>query len=108
MVETALEHIRILESLEYDQMKVSIKATDVPLMIEAYRKLSSKIPYPLHLGVTEAGTIKQGTIKSSIGIGTLLADGIGGRSSKDYLKFFGASYVWSNYDFLPYMWQMPS
>ena len=77
MVETALEHFRILESLEYDQMKVSIKATDVPLMIEAYRKLSSKIPYPLHLGVTEAGTIKQGTIKSSIGIGTLLADGIG-------------------------------
>ena len=77
MVETALEHIRILESLEYDQMKVSIKATDVPLMIEAYRKLSSKISYPLHLGVTEAGTIKQGTIKSAIGIGTLLADGIG-------------------------------
>ena len=77
MVDTALEHIRILESLEYDQIKVSIKATDVPLMIEAYRKLSSKIPYPLHLGVTEAGTIKQGTIKSSIGIGTLLADGIG-------------------------------
>ena len=77
MVDTALEHICILESLEYDQMKVSIKATDVPLMIEAYRKLSSKIPYPLHLGVTEAGTIKQGTIKSAIGIGTLLADGIG-------------------------------
>ena len=77
MVDTALEHIRILESLEYDQMKVSIKATDVPLMIEAYRKLSSKIPYPLHLGVTEAGTIKQGTIKSAIGIGTLLTDGIG-------------------------------
>ncbi len=77
MVDTALEHIRILESLEYDQMKVSIKATDVPLMIEAYRKLSSKILYPLHLGVTEAGTIKQGTIKSAIGIGTLLADGIG-------------------------------
>ena len=77
MVDTALEHIRILESLEYDQMKVSIKATDVPLMIEAYRKLSSKIPYPLHLGVTEAGTIKQGTIKSAIGIGTLLAAGIG-------------------------------
>ena len=77
MVDTALEHIRILESLEYDQIKVSIKATDVHLMIEAYRKVSSKIPYPLHLGVTEAGTIKQGTIKSAIGIGTLLADGIG-------------------------------
>ena len=77
MVDTALEHIRILESLEYDQMKVSIKATDVPLMIEAYHKLSSKIPYPLHLGVTEAGTIKQGTIKSAMGIGALLLDGIG-------------------------------
>lgn len=77
MVETALEHIRILEELDYRHMKISIKATDVPLMIEAYRKLSSKVDYPLHLGVTEAGTIKQGTIKSAIGIGTLLADGIG-------------------------------
>lgn len=62
MVETALEHVRILEKLDYRQMKLSIKATEVPLMVEAYRKLSDKIPYPLHLGVTEAGTIKQGTI----------------------------------------------
>lgn len=77
MVEAALEHVRILEKLDYREMKLSIKATDVPLMIEAYRKLSAKVPYPLHLGVTEAGTIKQGTIKSAIGIGTLLADGIG-------------------------------
>ncbi len=77
MVEAALEHIRILEKLDYRQMKISIKATDVPLMIEAYQKLSSKVDYPLHLGVTEAGTIKQGTVKSSIGIGSLLAQGIG-------------------------------
>ena len=56
---------------------LSIKATEVPLMVEAYRKLSDKIPYPLHLGVTEAGTIKQGTIKSAMGIGALLLDGIG-------------------------------
>jgi len=77
MVEAALEHIRILEKMKYEEMKISIKATDVPLMIEAYQKLSSKVDYPLHLGVTEAGTIKQGTVKSSIGIGALLAQGIG-------------------------------
>lgn len=77
MVETALEHIRILEKLNYTEMKVSIKATEVPLMVEAYRKLSAAIPYPLHLGVTEAGTLKQGTIKSAMGIGALLLDGIG-------------------------------
>lgn len=77
MVETALEHVRILEELKYPHVKLSIKATDVPLMIEAYQKLSDKVDYPLHLGVTEAGTIKQGTIKSSIGIGSLLAQGIG-------------------------------
>ncbi|KAF1683012.1 flavodoxin-dependent (E)-4-hydroxy-3-methylbut-2-enyl-diphosphate synthase [Veillonella sp. R32] len=77
MVEAALEHVRILEYLDYKEMKLSIKATDVPLMIEAYQKLSAKVPYPLHLGVTEAGTISQGTVKSSIGIGALLAQGIG-------------------------------
>jgi (E)-4-hydroxy-3-methylbut-2-enyl-diphosphate synthase len=77
MVETALEHIRILEKLDYRQMKISIKATEVPLMVEAYQKLSAKVPYPLHLGVTEAGTITQGTIKSAMGIGALLLQGIG-------------------------------
>ncbi len=77
MVEAALEHVRILERLHYLDMKLSIKATDVPLMMEAYRKLSDAIDYPLHLGVTEAGTIRQGTIKSAIGIGSLLAQGIG-------------------------------
>lgn len=77
MVEAALEHIRILENLKYQEIKVSIKSSEVPMMIEAYKKLSDKIDYPLHLGVTEAGTIKQGTVKSSIGIGSLLAQGIG-------------------------------
>lgn len=77
MVEAALEHVRILERLNYYDMKLSIKATDVPLMMEAYRKLSDVVDYPLHLGVTEAGTIRQGTIKSAIGIGSLLAQGIG-------------------------------
>lgn len=77
MVEAALEHIRILEQVKYTEMKLSIKATEVPLMVEAYRKLSDKVPYPLHLGVTEAGTLKQGTIKSAMGIGSLLLDGIG-------------------------------
>lgn len=77
MVDAALEHIRILEELAYQEIKISIKATDVPLMMEAYQKLSEKVDYPLHLGVTEAGTIKQGTVKSSIGIGGLLSQGIG-------------------------------
>ena len=69
MVEAALEHVRILEQVKYTEMKLSIKATEVPLMVEAYRKLSDKVSYPLHLGVTEAGTLKQGTIKSAMGIG---------------------------------------
>ena len=77
MVEAALEHVRILEQVKYTEMKLSIKATEVPLMVEAYRRLSDRVSYPLHLGVTEAGTLKQGTIKSAMGIGSLLLDGIG-------------------------------
>ncbi len=77
MVETALSHIAVLEKLNYREMKISLKATDVPLMIEAYRELADKVEYPLHLGVTEAGTIRRGSIKSAIGIGTLLHMGIG-------------------------------
>ncbi|NLC06592.1 MAG: flavodoxin-dependent (E)-4-hydroxy-3-methylbut-2-enyl-diphosphate synthase [Syntrophomonadaceae bacterium] len=77
LVESALGHIRILESLRFYDIKVSIKASDVPLMLQAYRQLSRTVNYPLHLGVTEAGTRYTGTIKSAIGIGTLLAEGIG-------------------------------
>ncbi len=77
MVESALRHIRILEKLNYQNMVISLKASDVPLMIEAYTILADKVPYALHLGVTEAGLIREGSIKSAIGIGHLLYCGIG-------------------------------
>ena len=77
MVESALGHIRILEDLGYDRIKISLKASDVMKTVAAYRLLSQKVDYPLHIGITEAGTIFSGTIKSSVGLGILLADGIG-------------------------------
>ncbi len=77
LVEAALEEVRLLESLEYFDFKISVKSSHVPTMIRAYRMLSEKVPYPLHLGVTEAGTVYSGSIKSAIGLGALLVDGIG-------------------------------
>lgn len=77
MVLSALGHIKILEDLDFDLIKVSLKSSDVLTTIEAYRSIADKIPYPLHLGVTEAGTLRGGLIKSSVGLGTLLAEGIG-------------------------------
>ena len=77
LVEAALEEVRLLERLDYRDFKISVKSTSVPTMIRAYRRLAEQVPYPLHLGVTEAGTPFVGAIKSSIGIGTLLADGVG-------------------------------
>ena len=77
MVLSAMKHIQILEDLDFDLIKVSLKSSDVMTTIEAYRSIAEKITYPLHLGVTEAGTMRQGLIKSSIGLGTLLAEGIG-------------------------------
>jgi (E)-4-hydroxy-3-methylbut-2-enyl-diphosphate synthase len=77
LVAAALEEVELLERLDYREMKISVKSTHVPTMIRAYRMLAAKVPYPLHLGVTEAGTPFAGAIKSSIGIGALLADGIG-------------------------------
>lgn len=77
LVESALRHVHILEELDFFDIKISVKSTDVRKMIKAYRLLGEKTDYPLHLGVTEAGTPRMGTIKSSIGIGSLLADGIG-------------------------------
>jgi (E)-4-hydroxy-3-methylbut-2-enyl-diphosphate synthase len=77
MVEAALQQIRWLESLDFDLIKVSLKAFDVPTTIEAYQSIAEKIPYPLHLGVTEAGTPRKGVIRSAVGIGTLLYMGIG-------------------------------
>jgi (E)-4-hydroxy-3-methylbut-2-enyl-diphosphate synthase len=77
MAESAMGHIRILEELGYDQIKVSLKASDVMKTVEAYRLLSAQVDYPLHIGITEAGTVFSGTIKSSVGLGILLANGIG-------------------------------
>jgi len=77
MAESALGHIRILEELNYREIKISLKASDVMKTVSAYRILSQQVDYPLHIGITEAGTIFSGTIKSSVGLGILLADGIG-------------------------------
>jgi (E)-4-hydroxy-3-methylbut-2-enyl-diphosphate synthase len=77
LVESALEHVRILESVNYDDIVISIKSSNVMQMIDSYRMISKAVDYPLHLGVTEAGTIWRGTIKSSVGIGALLSEGIG-------------------------------
>ena len=77
LVEAAWRHIHILEEMAYRNIKVSLKAHDVPLTVAAYRLLASQCDYPLHVGITEAGTINSGIIKSAVGIGTLLAEGIG-------------------------------
>jgi (E)-4-hydroxy-3-methylbut-2-enyl-diphosphate synthase len=77
LVEEALEQVRLLESMDFRDFKISVKSSSVPTMIRAYRLLSEKVEYPLHLGVTEAGPPATGSIKSSIGVGSLLMDGIG-------------------------------
>jgi (E)-4-hydroxy-3-methylbut-2-enyl-diphosphate synthase len=77
MVEAALWEIKVLNDADFDDIKISMKAFDVPTMVEAYRRLAKLVPYPLHLGVTEAGTPRAGSVRSAIGIGILLAEGIG-------------------------------
>ncbi len=77
MVESALRHVKILEKLDFYDTVVSLKASDVPTMVQAYRSFAKKTSYPLHLGVTEAGSKLPGTIKNSIGMGILLSEGIG-------------------------------
>ena len=77
MVETGLWEIGILEDLDFDLIKISLKAFDLDTTIESYKRMASLVPYPLHLGVTEAGTAKSGSIRSAIGLGSLLYDGIG-------------------------------
>lgn len=77
LVESALKHVNILENINFDDIVISIKSSNVVQMIESYKMISSKVNYPLHIGVTEAGTIWKGTIKSSVGIGAILAEGIG-------------------------------
>lgn len=77
LVEAAWRHVHILEELDYRNIKISLKCHDVPLTLAAYRLMASQCDYPLHLGVTEAGTVNSGIIKSAVGIGALLAEGIG-------------------------------
>ena len=77
LVESALEHVKILEEENFFDIKISLKAHDVPLTLAAYRLISEKVDYPLHLGITESGTVNTGVIKSAVGIGALLAEGIG-------------------------------
>jgi len=77
MVESAMGHIHILEELNFTDIKVSLKASSIQLMVEAYRGLAEKVNYPFHIGVTEAGTLTTGTVKSAVGIGILLNEGIG-------------------------------
>ena len=77
MVETGLWEIGILEELDFDLIKISLKAFDIDTTVEAYRRMAELVPYPLHLGITESGTAKAGSIRSAIGLGTLLYDGIG-------------------------------
>lgn len=77
LVESALGHVRLLEAEDFHDIKISLKAHDVPLTIAAYRRMSEAVDYPLHLGITEAGTPQSGMIKSAVGIGALLAEGIG-------------------------------
>ena len=77
LVESAMQHVKILEDLDFYDMKISLKAHDVPLTLAAYRLMSKTVDYPLHLGITEAGTVNTGIIKSAVGIGALLSEGIG-------------------------------
>lgn len=105
MVESALHHIKILEDLDFHDIIVSMKASDVPLAIEAYEKASKAFDYPLHLGITESGTLFSGTVKSAAGLGALISKGIGNtlrislsadpveevKVARELLKIFGLS-----------------
>lgn len=77
LVESALGHVKILEDLDFYNIVISLKSSDIYKNVEAYELISKKVDYPLHIGITESGSIKKGTIKSSIGVGTLLLNGIG-------------------------------
>ena len=77
MVESALRHVEILDKFNFDNYKMSLKASNIEMTVEAYRKISKLINQPLHLGITEAGSYRAGTVKSSIGVGMLLSEGIG-------------------------------
>lgn len=77
MVESALEHVKILEDLNYDNIVLSMKGTDIKMTVDAYKMMSEKVNYPLHVGITHSGTLFEGSIRSAIGVGSLLLQGIG-------------------------------
>ncbi len=99
MVATALWEIGILESLDFDLIKLSLKAFDVHTTVEAYRRIADMVPYPLHLGITEAGTVKSGSIRSAIGLGLLLYEGIGD-TIRVSLSGDPVEEVWAGYEIL--------
>jgi len=76
-VESALEHVRILEDLDYNNIVISMKGTDIKTTVNAYKIMAEKVSYPLHIGITHAGTLFEGSIRSAIGVGSLLTEGIG-------------------------------
>lgn len=77
MVESAMGHVRILQELDFHNIKISLKSSSIPLMLNAYRLMAGQVDYPFHIGVTEAGTLRSGTVKSALGIGILLNEGLG-------------------------------
>jgi len=99
MVDSALENIKILEDMNFNNIKVSLKASSVSLTVEAYRLIASRINYPLHLGITEAGTKERALIKSSLGIGMLLSEGIGD-TIRVSLTSHPVDEVWAAYEIL--------
>ncbi len=99
MVESALRQVRVLEDMNYDLIKISLKSSDVLETVEAYRLISSRVDYPLHVGITEAGTLSRGLIKSSLGIGLLLAEGIGD-TIRVSLTADPVEEVWAAYEIL--------
>jgi (E)-4-hydroxy-3-methylbut-2-enyl-diphosphate synthase len=99
MVEAALAQVKLLESLDFDLIKISLKAFDVPATIAAYTEMADRVPYPLHLGITEAGTPRTGVIRSAAGIGTLLYLGIGD-TIRVSLTTHPREEVWAGYEIL--------
>ncbi len=99
MVESALENIRILENMNFNDMKISLKASSVLMTMEAYRSISRQVDYPLHLGITEAGTTERALIKSALGIGMLLYEGIGD-TIRVSLTSDPVDEVWAAYEIL--------
>ncbi|MGE5371320.1 MAG: flavodoxin-dependent (E)-4-hydroxy-3-methylbut-2-enyl-diphosphate synthase [Solirubrobacterales bacterium] len=99
MVESALNHVKMLEDMDYREIKISLKSSSVLRTVEAYKLLSEQVDYPLHLGITEAGTIKRGLIKSAMGIGMMLAEGIGD-TIRVSLTADPVEEVWAAYEIL--------